>query len=97
LGVCWPETVVAWLEYPLYTRHGMQFMYEFPLAHEILAEPLVIDQGNLVVSREPGLGVKVDESVIEKYPWRPGPWSFFTLISPPETFAVVSDHSVKWV
>ncbi len=97
LGICWPESVVAWLEYPLYTKDGSKFMYEFPLAHEILAEPLAIERGDLIVSRNPGLGVQIDESVIEKYPWQPGPWSFFTLFSPPETFAVVSDHSVKWV
>jgi len=40
--------------------------------------------------------VAVDESVIERYPYRPGPWSFFRLDSPPETYAVISDHSVKW-
>lgn len=97
IGVCWPETVVSWLEYPLYSGAKMKFMYEFPLAHEILSQPLQIERGDLIVSREPGLGVAVDESVIEKYPWRPGPWSYFTLISPPETYAVVSDHSIKWI
>ena len=97
IGICWPASVVAWLEYPLYSDAKMQFMYEFPLAHEILSQSLEIQQGHLIVSREPGLGVAVDESVIEKYPWRPGPWSYFTLISPPETYAVVSDHSIKWI
>ncbi len=97
LGICWPEPVVQWLEYPLYSTPGRQFMYEFPLASDILADPLEIVDGNLIVSREPGLGVKIDESVIEKYPWIPGPWSYFTLISPPGTFAVVSDHSIPFV
>ena len=97
IGICWPESVVAWLEYPLYSDAKMKFMYEFPLAHEILAKPLEIERGDLIVSREPGLGVIVNEAVIEKYPWRPGPWSYFTLISPAETYAVVSDHSIKWV
>ena len=97
MGICWPESVVAWLEYPLYSDAKMQFMYEFPLAHEILSQPLSIEHGDLIVSREPGLGVTVDESVVEKYPWRPGPWSYFTITSPPETYAVVSDHSIKWI
>ena len=97
MGICWPESVVAWLEYPLYSDSKMQFMYEFPLASEILLQPLPIENGEMIVSREPGLGVNVDESVIAKYPWRPGPWSFFTLISPAETYAVVSDHSIKWI
>jgi len=35
--------------------------------------------------------------VIEKYPFIPGPWSFFRIDSPLETVAVTGDHSVKWV
>jgi hypothetical protein len=38
----------------------------------------------------------VDESVIDRYPWLPGPWSYFRIDSPPETRAVMSDHSVRW-
>ena len=71
-------------------------MYPFPLAEEILAEPLVIEGGELMVPRTPGLGVGVDETVVHRYPYRPGPWSLFRLDSPPETYAVVGDHSVKW-
>jgi L-alanine-DL-glutamate epimerase-like enolase superfamily enzyme len=96
LGVCWPETVVEWLEYPVYTSARVKSMYPFPLAAEILADPLPIERGELIVSREPGLGVEVDERVIERYPWIPGPWSFFRLESPPGTWAVTADHSVKW-
>jgi L-alanine-DL-glutamate epimerase-like enolase superfamily enzyme len=96
IGICWPETVVEWLEYPCYSSPGRKFMYPFPLAQEILKTPLEIVDGNLIVPTTPGLGVEVDESVMERYPWIPGPWSFFTLISPNETFAVTADHSVKW-
>ena len=71
-------------------------MYPFPLAAEILNEPLEIDHGDLVVPRGPGLGVEVDEAVIERYPWIPGPWSYFRTDSPAETRAVTSDHSIKW-
>ena len=95
-GICWPENVVEWLEAPCYSTPGRKFMYEWPLASEILRSPLEIQQGDLVVPRGPGLGVEVDESVIEKYPWQPGPWSYFTLISPPGTHAVTSDHSIAW-
>jgi L-alanine-DL-glutamate epimerase-like enolase superfamily enzyme len=95
-GICWPENVVEWLEAPCYTEPGRKFMYEWPLAKEILASPLVIEKGDLVVPRGPGLGIEVDESVIDKYPWQPGPWSYFTLISPPGTHAVTSDHSIAW-
>ncbi len=97
LGVCWPAHVVEWLEYPVYANAGRRVMYPFPLADEILREPLAIDHGQLVVPDAPGLGVAIDERVIEKYPFIPGPWSYFRIDSPPETVAVTGDHSVKWV
>jgi L-alanine-DL-glutamate epimerase-like enolase superfamily enzyme len=93
LGVCWPEQVVEWLEYPLYSEPGRKFMYEFPLAMEMLREPLVVEAGELIAPRGPGLGVTVNERVLEKYPWVSGPWSYFTLISPPGRFAVTGDHA----
>ena len=96
LGICWPETVVEWLEYPCYSSPTQAGMYPFPLADDILTEPLRIDGGDLLVSREPGLGVQVNESVLSRYPWIPGPWSLFRTDSPAETRAVTSDHSVKW-
>jgi L-alanine-DL-glutamate epimerase-like enolase superfamily enzyme len=96
LGICWPETVVEWLEYPCYSTPGRAGMYPFPLAAEVLKDPLNIDHGDLIVPREPGLGVEIDESVIERYPWIPGPWSYFRIDSPAETLAVTSDHSQKW-
>jgi L-alanine-DL-glutamate epimerase-like enolase superfamily enzyme len=97
LGICWPADVVEWLEYPCYSNNGRAGMYPFPLADELLSEPLVIEKGDLIVSDDPGLGVEIDESVIEKYPFIPGPWSFFRINSPPETVAVTGDHSVKWI
>lgn len=97
IGICWPENVVEWLEYPCYSTPERKFMYPWPLAAEILKSPLEIVNGDLIVPAKAGLGVDVDETVIEKYPWIPGPWSYFTLISPNQTFAVTSDHSVKMI
>jgi hypothetical protein len=48
------------------------------------------------VPSSPGFGVTVDESAIEKYPWIPGPWSFFSIDSPEGTWAVTGDHASKW-
>jgi L-alanine-DL-glutamate epimerase-like enolase superfamily enzyme len=96
LGICWPETVVEWLEYPCYSTESRAGMYPWPLASEILKEPLSIDRGDLIVPAKPGLGVEVDEGVIERYPWIPGPWSVFRVFSPPESWAVTADHSVKY-
>jgi L-alanine-DL-glutamate epimerase-like enolase superfamily enzyme len=96
LGICWPETVVGWLEYPCYSTASLKSMYPFPLAAELLTEPLQLDRGDLIVPRAPGLGLNVDESVFEKYPWIPGPWSLFRTDSPAVTFAVTADHSIKW-
>jgi hypothetical protein len=72
-------------------------MYPFPIADEILKEPLEIANGRLAVPEKPGLGVDIDERVVDKYPFIPGPWSFFRIDSPPETIAVTGDHSVKWI
>ena len=69
-------------------------MYPFPLADEILRQPLTIENGDLIVPSGRGLGIDIDESVIQKYPFIPGPWSFFRINSPPETVAVTGDHSV---
>lgn len=97
LGICWPDTLVEWLEYPCYSSPGRAGMYPFPLAAEILKTPLQLDAGDLIVPRTPGLGVEVDESVVERYPWIPGPWSYFRTDSPPENRAVTADHSLKWI
>ena len=73
--LCWPAEVVEWLEYPCHANAGRAGMYPFALADEILKEPLDIRKGILSVPKGPGLGVEVDERVIEKYPFIPGPWS----------------------
>ncbi len=96
-GICWPEHVVEWLEYPCYANAGRAGMYPFPLAEEILTEPLDITNGYLAVPDRPGLGIEVDERVVDRYPYVPGPWSIFRIENPPQTVAVTGDHSVKWV
>jgi L-alanine-DL-glutamate epimerase-like enolase superfamily enzyme len=97
LGVLWPETVVEWLECPCYANAGRAGMYPFPLSDEILTDPLPMEDGYLVAPGGPGLGIDVDERVIERYPFVPGPWSFFHIESPAQTIAVTSDHSRKWI
>jgi L-alanine-DL-glutamate epimerase-like enolase superfamily enzyme len=96
LGICWPEPLVEWLEYPCYSTATRAGMYPFPLASDILKHPLQIDHGDLIVPRSPGLGVEVDEGVIERYPWIPGPWSFFEIDSPRERRSVGGDLSELW-
>ncbi|HEX6223393.1 MAG TPA: mandelate racemase/muconate lactonizing enzyme family protein [Chryseolinea sp.] len=97
LGACRDESVVEWLEYPCYSSPGKAGMYPFPLSDEILVEELEIENGFLNLPDGPGLGIRVNESVIGKYPFIPGPWSFFHQDSPRRTIAVTGDHSVKWV
>jgi len=97
LGVCRDESVVEWLEYPCYSAPGRAGMYPFPLSDEILKDKLEIEGGYLKVPNGPGLGMEINEKVIEKYPFIPGPWSFFHQTSPPTTIAVTGDHSVKWI
>jgi len=97
LGVCWPEDVVEWLEYPCYAHRERPAMYPFPLADEILSETLEIEDGYLILPEESGLGIDINETVIEKFPFIPGPWSIFELDSPARLLAVTGDHSLKWV
>lgn len=97
VGICWPASVVEWLEHPCYSADGRVGMYPFPASDEILASPLTIEDGHLVVPDGHGLGIDIDERVIDRYPFIPGPWSLFRLDSPPSTVAVIGDHSVKWV
>ena len=96
LAVCWPDQVVEWLEYPCYSTASRAGMYPFPLASEVLKEPLALDHGDLILPERPGLGVEVDESVIERYPWIPGPWSFVRIDSPSETRAISGGAGQHW-
>lgn len=97
LGVCWPDTVAPWLEYPCYRTITQPGMYPFPIAEEILTEPLPIRKGVLELDlTRPGLGIDVNLSAIDRFPWIPGPWSFFRFHTPPETWAVTGDHSRRW-
>jgi L-alanine-DL-glutamate epimerase-like enolase superfamily enzyme len=75
LGVCWPESVVRWLEYPCY------FDGSFPLAGEIVKQPVTIERGELIVPRTPGIGVEIDETVIWRYPWIASPKETVTMTS----------------
>jgi len=97
LGVCRDESVVEWLEYPCYSAPGRAGMYPFPLSDEILKDRLYIKDGEMTLPDGPGLGLEINEAVINKYPFIPGPWSYFHQSSPAKTIAVTGDHSVKWV
>lgn len=96
IGACWPEEVCEWLEYPLYAAEGRVGMYPFPLADEMLAEPLEVADGDMIVPGGPGLGVDVAEDVIDRYPYQPGPWTVFRLDSPAQTLELGGDHSAAW-
>ena len=51
LGVCWPESVVEWLEYPCYSTPSRAGMYPHPLAAEVLKDPLQLDHGDLILPK----------------------------------------------
>jgi L-alanine-DL-glutamate epimerase-like enolase superfamily enzyme len=87
LGVCWPDQLCEWLEYPCYSSASRAGMYPFPLAAEVLKQPLQLDHGELIVPNGPGLGVEIDETVIERYPWSPGEWQFLGMESLREALA----------
>jgi len=83
LGVCWPESVVSGWSIRLLELEG-EVDVPVPLASEILKDSAAIEQGDLVAPREPGLGVRSMKSVIDRYPWIPGPGHSFRLDSRPE-------------
>ena len=80
-----PETEL--LEYPVFendpalTPHlagrSDPGMYPFTLAFDLLEDDLSIVDGRFRVPDGPGLGVTVDESVIEEYPFVEGSWTEF--------------------
>jgi hypothetical protein len=71
-------------------------MYPFPLSDELVPDAPVPQKGELPLPEGPGLGVEVDVSVFEKYPYLPGPWSVFELESPPTKLALSGDHALAW-
>jgi L-alanine-DL-glutamate epimerase-like enolase superfamily enzyme len=38
-----------------------------PMQHELVKNPFTHDKGWVTVPREPGLGVEVDEQILQKY------------------------------
>ncbi|MDP6357550.1 MAG: mandelate racemase/muconate lactonizing enzyme family protein [Planctomycetota bacterium] len=96
VGACFPRETAAWLEYPWYAHRGQPVMYPFPLADEILTEPLAIEGGDLIMSDAPGLGVEINEDVVSKYPYIKGAWSIFEIDSPRQTLHLSGDHALVW-
>ena len=96
IGICWPDNVAQYLEYPCYRNGSQVGMYEFPLASEISKTPLKMEDGDLILSREPGLGVVVEDAVIDRYRWVPGPWSYFDVETPAKRLILSGDHSASW-
>lgn len=69
-----PETPL--LECPIF-GDDIAGMYPFPLAEDVLETDLSIEDGRLTVPEGPGLGVEVDESVVDEYSHIEGPWTEF--------------------
>ncbi|WP_331234101.1 mandelate racemase/muconate lactonizing enzyme family protein [Natronorarus salvus] len=76
-----PETSL--LEYPVFERDpvidvdGDPGMYPFDLAFDVITGEVDVHDGFLRVPDGPGLGVDVDLSVVEEYPFIEGPWTTF--------------------
>jgi len=82
LASCFGAELVGWMEWPQYSGEGRSGTYPFRLAEQMLHTPLWIDKGELIVPEAPGLGVKVNESVIRRFPYRTGPCSSFQPAGP---------------
>ena len=77
LASCFEADLVVWMEWPDYSSDGRSGTYPFSLAEQMLQTPLSIEQGELILPEGPGLGVKVNETVIRRFPYRTGPCSSF--------------------
>lgn len=64
------------LEYPVF-GDDVGGMYPFPLAEDVLHDELAIEDGTFEVPDGPGLGVEVDENIVEEYPYIEGAWTEF--------------------
>ena len=67
VALCWPDMVAEWIEVPV-----AQSSFD-------IGQPLEIRDGNLLAPTGPGLGVEVDESAFDLYPWIAGPASLYRL------------------
>lgn len=96
IGACFSRETAAWLEYPEYAHRDSRVMYPYALSDELVPDAPRPVKGEFPLPDGPGLGVTVDEAVVEKYPYRPGPWSLFELDSPPTRLALSGDHALPW-
>ena len=96
VGSCFPRETAAWLEYPDYAHRDSRVMYPYPLSDELVPDAPRPVNGELALPDGPGLGVILDEGVLDRYPYLPGPWSIFELESPPSRLALSGDHALPW-
>jgi L-alanine-DL-glutamate epimerase-like enolase superfamily enzyme len=96
IGSCFSRETAAWLEYPEYAHRDSRFMYPYGLSDELVPDAPRPVNGEIALPDGPGLGVTVDEQVLDKYPYQRGPWSIFELESPPSKLALSGDHALPW-
>ena len=56
----------------------------------------LVRKPDLIIPDGAGLGIEVDEGVIERYPYAPGPWSTFRLKASSQEFSLSGDHASMW-
>ncbi|PHQ40175.1 mandelate racemase [Halorubrum persicum] len=74
---------VSLVEYPIFENDplvdasGDPGMYQFDLAFDLVKGQPSMQNGQLTVPDDPGLGVEIDLDVVEEYPFIEGPWTEF--------------------
>ena len=71
LAASCPLEMIAAVEHPFFLDENAENNL-FALGADVLKEALVIENGSLVLPQASGLGIQVNERVIERYPWKSG-------------------------
>lgn len=70
LASCADPAVCLGVDWPCYSTQDRPGMFPFPLGDNLLKQSVMIENGSIVLPDSPGVGVEVNESVIQRYPWK---------------------------
>lgn len=85
LCAAYPEKVVPTNEYSMFATDEQPGLFRWPFVEEVLSKPLEVKNSYITMLRGPGLGVKVSEEAMKKYPYVDVPYNAY-LYSVPTSY-----------